>query len=808
LSIKSASEEGPRGKVLRRVFLFLVFVPGCLAALAGLVAVPALLEKFSPDSRLEAGTIAFVNRARLVLVFFGTLTALAGWLVFRCAGRDEAGQGGDGGRAGHFFDLFIISFLVLFFELLYIRWLPCYVRTLSYFTNFVLIGAFVGMSIGCLAASLRVRLIDFVPASVFVTVLVVAAFYVLYAFEFLRITPGEIADEQRIYFGIGALRRGLSVPLALVIPVAYVFVVFPFIGLGQTMGRALKLFGPVQAYSVNVLGSIAGILAFSLVSTFCVPAHYWFLIGFAALGWFISRNRRRLRISSAILFVCTVLIVYLLSSGLFEFETFWSPYYRLALYNKKTITVNEIGHQVMEPVGRETDIYGAPYMLRDYAGVDKPIENILIIGAGSGNDAAYAVARGVAAIDAVDIDPVIMDIGRRFHPNRPYDAPNVRAIVDDGRSLLRKTDKQYDMIVYALVDSLTLMSTYSSVRLENYLFTRECFEEVESRLAEGGVFVIYNYFRRGWLGTKIYDMLEHAFGRKPLVFSMREIESIKEDDSALALVMFIAGDTEKIEKALAGSTDRRVQLANSFAPGAKGTYKLYRVEVESSGKLPVPTDDWPFLYLKEKTIPVHNVLGILVIIVLSAAYFYGFTPGRPRRLNWHFFFLGAAFMLLETRSIAKLSLLFGSTWMVNSIVFFSILVTILLANLVVIFFPKANRKYYYVGLFAVMTLNYVIPLSVFLPLERTPKFILSNLLIFSPIFFAALVFASSFGKSTEPDYDFGSNIAGAVLGGVCEYLSLLFGYHMLLLIGAFMYLMSILGLRAGKAPAGGVARAP
>src|SRR5437667_11059043 len=48
--------------------------------------------------------------------------------------------------------IFLVSFTLLFFELLCIRWIPAYVRYLSYFTNFVLLACFLGMGVGILAA--------------------------------------------------------------------------------------------------------------------------------------------------------------------------------------------------------------------------------------------------------------------------------------------------------------------------------------------------------------------------------------------------------------------------------------------------------------------------------------------------------------------------------------------------------------------------------------------------------------------------------------------------------------------------------
>src|SRR5262249_61404941 len=116
------------------------------------------------------------------------------------------------------------------------------------------------------------------------------------------------------------------------------------------------------------------------------------------------------------------------------------------------------------------------------------IGDVLIIGAGSGNDVSRALQWGARHIDAVEIDPVIQRLGDRDHPNRPYQDPRVTVHLDDGRNFLRSTDRQYDLIIYALVDSLVLHSGYSNIRLESYLFTRQAFEDLRKRLRPGGLF--------------------------------------------------------------------------------------------------------------------------------------------------------------------------------------------------------------------------------------------------------------------------------------------------------------------------------
>ncbi len=80
---------------------------------------------------------------------------------------------------------------------------------------------------------------------------------------------------------------------------------------------------------------------------------------------------------------------------------------------------------------------------------------MLVVGAGNGNDVSVALRQGASRVDAVEIDPKLMEIGERFHPERPYADPRVQQFVDDGRAFLERTDDSYDLIVFAFPDSLT-----------------------------------------------------------------------------------------------------------------------------------------------------------------------------------------------------------------------------------------------------------------------------------------------------------------------------------------------------------------
>ncbi len=387
------------------------------------------------------------------------------------------------------------------------------------------------------------------------------------------------------------------------------------------------------------------------------------------------------------------------------------------------------------------------------------------------------------------------------------------------------TAKRYDLATYALVDSLVLHSGYSSLRLESFLFTEQAFRDVKDKLDDDGVFVMYNYYRQGWIVGRLYRMARKVFGADPIVLGLPYQASIKGTDGALGhhFTTIIVG--KKGSKRL--EAIRRKFAENEFfwvhsrplwnlkttgfgpkPPNLAGAsadddawQKIGPAAVDPVGSGPIPTDDWPFLYLKDRSIPNLNLRGTVLIAVLSLAILLTFTPLHTVRPNARMFFLGAGFMLLETKGVVHLALLFGSTWIVNSVVFFAILVMILCSNLYVIALKPQKLTPYYIGLIAALLIDALVPMDVFLDLPGVGKIAATLAVVFIPIFFAGVIFASCFAGSLHPDVDFGSNVAGVILGGLSENLSLMLGFNQVLLVAVAFYLLSAaLGARV-KVPA-------
>ena len=740
-------------------------------------------------------------------------------------------------KLGHGFDLFWISFLILFLELAAIRWFPAHVLYLTFFTNAVLLAAFLGMSVGCLAADRRRCYLRWTPLLLGIAMLVGLAIEISSGSFVKFVDVGNQSSPEQIYFGTEYHSQDLSryaIPVEVICGFFFVTIALAFIGPGQELGRALKRWpNRLQAYTLNIAGSLAGILIFAACSWLEVRAFWWFLLVAVGLSYFyfISPVHRFQRRVTAWSFLTTLSLLFVVSlaayvpvhndyPGQSKAQQFWSPYYRIDFKEADlSLSVNLIYHQQMVSRKEIFPAYALPHMVNRDAG--RPaFENVLIIGAGSGNDVSRALQWGAKHVDAVEIDPAIQRLGKAYHPDGPYWDERVEVHLDDGRNFLRATDRKYDLIIYALVDSLVLHSGYSNIRLESFLFTRQAFEDVRRHLKPNGTFVIYNYFRQGWLAARLKNGLDDVFGADNSIVLTLPYRQVIEPERATFgdFTVFFAGDNGALRSAFASRPDYWLRndaapepaSPNGFQqqPGTDEKWERFGLAtvLPPEGSLPSATDDWPFLYLRKPMIPTLSWRGMLIMGGLGLLLILLFLPRQAkaenggRLQNVQMFFLGAGFMLIETKAVVTMALLFGGTWVVNSVVFMAVLVMILLANLWTFRMKPAHLWPYYVGLLISLALNVMISLDSFLGMNRAIQVLGASLLVFVPIFFAGVIFAGSFRKTTQPDRAFGINVAGAMVGGLAEYGSMALGFRYVVLIALLFYALSALGLTRASDP--------
>ncbi|HSQ57482.1 MAG TPA: methyltransferase domain-containing protein, partial [Gemmata sp.] len=422
-------------------------------------------------------------------------------------------------------------------------------------------------------------------------------------------------------------------------------------------------------------------------------------------------------------------------------------------------------------------------------------KNVLVVGAGSGNDAAGMLRNGAGRVIAVEIDPGIIAIGKRLHKEQPYDNPRCTVVNDDARSFFATTHEKFDLITFGLLDSHTT-TAMTNARLDHYVYTQESINQVRTLLNPGGIAVLSFEAAKPYITDRMAVVLKRAFGHDPVIFR------VPANAYGWGGVLFVVGDNREAVEARIAADPKLAALVKEWQ--AKDPIKL-------TGTTRAPTDDWPYIYLEKPSIPV---LYLLLAVVLGALYFYGRwqlggagATGRWGRSNWHFFFLGAAFMLLEVQNVSKAAVVLGNTWEVNAVIISGVMVMILLANLIAAKFPRIPMTPVF-GLLVASCLGlYLVDLSRFAFLPYPTKAAIVGLLTSLPMLFSGIVFVRSFAAAERKDDALGANLLGALVGGLLQTVTFVTGIKALLLIVAALYFAAVLvrpkeaGERVAEAPA-------
>ncbi len=651
--------------------------------------------------------------------------------------------------------LVLASTIMLFVELALIRWAGANVVHLSYFSNFILLGSFLGIGIGFLIPAARGQWLKrWTPIPLALLVVLVRAYPVQ-----VRQSSSEV-----IYF---TAVKTTGLPQWVTLPAIFLLTAVIMAGIGKITADLFRQLPSLDAYRYDLLGSITGSVSFAVLSWLQAPSVVWGVLAAVAL-LILGGRRNTLLYGIPLTAMVAALFLETTTTGIS-----WSPYYKIELKPAPTttrtyyISANGVPHQNTAPLPvllRENSPYRQAYEQTPH----NPHKRVLVIGAGNGNDVAVALAQGAERVDAVEIDPRLQEIGATLHPARPYDDPRVHVHIDDGRAFLERTNAKYDLIVLALPDSLTLVSGASNLRLESYLFTRQAFEAARDHLTPNGAFAMYNYYRQSWLVDRFAGDLDELYGHAPCMTTFKR-------NAAVLVAGMTSGDQS-----------------------CKQTWK-------PSGPVPAAaTDDHPFPYLLHRTIPTIylGALGAILLVTLLSVRLTGVRIRSTFRYV-DMFLLGAAFMLLETKNVIGFALYFGTTWLVNALVFFGVLLSVLAAVEVRRRLRRVNMLLLQFMLFGSLAVAWLVPTQAVLSLPFAGRLAAAIALAFAPIFCANLIFSDRLALAPDPTSAFGANLLGALTGGALEYLALMTGYQALLLIVAALYLGACVAMRyAGRGPGG------
>ena len=683
-----------------------------------------------------------------------------------------------------------ISALSLFLEMTMIRWVSSEIRVFAYFKNFVLVACFLGFGLGCMLCRRRIHLNVMLAPLLLLTIILTAPVSPLH--NMIAGLPGLLGSGSEVHiWGVPAAPTnwsGMLLAMLFVVPL-FAEIALVFVPCGQLVGWALEnARNGVSAYSVNVLASLAGIGAFTALGFLSQPPLVWILVAGALSVVVFWPNRRARRVVGAVFVCCVVLLSLPDRVGR---KTYWSPYQKLTLVDNThvpgllsyTLNTNDSWYQQVvnltpefvqahpvefahSPI--EWNAYNLPY--RFYPSPP----SVLVLGSGMGNDVAAALRNGASRVLGVEIDPLILKLGRELHFEHPYQSPRTRVMVDDARSYMQNSREQFDLIVFSLLDSHTTTSHFTNIRIDNYVYTREAMLQARRLLRPDGLIVVKFQVETPWIAGRLHDLLQEVFGEAPVRFQTEPAFF------ATGGQFFIAGSRQRIEKALEEPALAAYVNSHSRAP------------IEPAR---VTTDDWPYFYQHAPGLPMSVIL-VSIAVVVTLGWFLRKVGGGAGRIQPGFFLLGAGFMLLEAQIVSRMALLFGTTWVVNSIVVSGLLCLIVAANLVYQVWPKVPMWLAYAGLMATLVVMFVVPTERLFFESWVTRAVVATLVLCSPVFFAGIIFVSSFARVKFEGSALGSNLFGSLAGGLLESLSMWFGLKALTILAAGIYLGSAAGLRA------------
>ena len=673
--------------------------------------------------------------------------------------------------------MFALSFAALFLEMMVIRWVPSVVKLIAFYANLMLLSSFLGLGAGAIMAG-RKKWPLFNFFSVFLALEI--------ATLFLCRNLGLSTSAAEIRMG----DQNPTVSNHLILLAVFAVNALLFVPLGQQMGKLFDALPRLTAYAWDLAGSLCGTLTFGLFSLL----HFSPLWGMAGVMtiYLLMTERRRWWLDVPV-FAASLALVF----ASIDRNAIWSPYHYITVSRAETplVTLSEPapdlltmlnpptysvsvhhfyyhydvslnparytpGSRQAAEVAALSQYFRFPYQLA------KGRERALVLGAGGGGDVQGALASGFRHVDAVEIDPMVVRISRRFNPDLPYADPRVNVHVDDARSYLAKAQPGYDSIVYGLLDSHALFSSMNNVRLDGFVYTIEGIRSAYGLLNDEGVLTLAFYIEKDWLLPKLYQLVAEATGRTPAMYALNRTYVLCVPKSA----------------------------KQKFPPQI---FQLQRTVLTDAPNVEVPTDDWPFLYLREKTIPSDYLIVIGGLLALSVGVLLGLRRGSFGRGDVHFGLLGMGFLLLETKSITDCTLYFGATWLVTLIVVTGVLLMVVAANLLADRL-KEFSLWMYAPLLAALVILFLVPRDAVLAFGLPARLVWAMLVVPLPVFFAGIIFSTTFRLAASPSAAFGANLIGAMVGGFSEYLAMAVGSRHLSLLVIAAYLLSLLTLAAAR----------
>jgi predicted membrane-bound spermidine synthase len=442
----------------------------------------------------------------------------------------------------------------------------------------------------------------------------------------------------------------------------------------------------------------------------------------------------------------------------------------------------------------------------------------LVIGPGGGSDVLVALGAGAEKVTAVEMNPLMLRFVRHFgaRAGRIYDHPQVEAVLSEGRTFIRRTDRRFDVILMGFVDSWAAVASGGLTLSENHLYTVEAFRAYYEHLTPDGELVILRWHTDApRLVSNAVALLGPAEAARRVAVLLERREGDREDPPQMIFILkkrpFTPEETERMaswRQAQPVIVPGR-QVDEPYASLFAGRMSFADFIEQAPTRIDPVFDDRPFFFATVKPWGLPSRMRqqfTLVLAVLAPLALLLVATGKPRGEKKtpyalsivYFASLGIGFIAVELTLLQHLTLLLGHPIFTLSILLFTLLASGGLGSWASGRFRLAPVCLAVAGLATVyaVALPRVVPALLWLPLAAR---IAVAILVVSPLgFLMGMPFpkglqATGRGPLPAPPFYWGLNGLFSVTGSLATMVTaVVLGFTWAMLGGAAFYAVAAL----------------
>jgi predicted membrane-bound spermidine synthase len=325
--------------------------------------------------------------------------------------------------------------------------------------------------------------------------------------------------------------------------------------------------------------------------------------------------------------------------------------------------------------------------------VAPPRARTLVIGPGGGSDVIVSLAAGAETVTAVEMNPLMLRFVRHFgsRAGNLYDHPRVEAVLSEGRTFVRRTDRLFDVILLGFVDSWAAVASGGLSLSENHLYTVEAFEAYLDHLTPDGQLVILRWeVDVPRLVSNAVALLGPREAGQRIAVLVERRRGDRENPPQMAFILKKRAFTGSETARIAAWTQARPVIVPGHAveePYAglfEGRTRFDDYLAQASEQVDPVFDDRPFFFAREKPWGVPPALRQAFLLILAPVLLLCgllVALGKPEGERvapyaaslGYFACLGAGFIAIELALLQHLTLLLGHPIFTLSILLFALL---------------------------------------------------------------------------------------------------------------------------------------